>query len=267
MKTKKKNEIIDEVAKVSMQLHEAEDPERKLCTENGKVFAHQMQTSTSENRSEQTDLSQDFESAKEKPKKPSKWLARCKRWFSTYPIIVMILVCSLYSFSGTNAKIAESTPLKRYSDADTEIITQLTTDQLTSRLESHGLEYISDFYEGCELSRNHEYAKDGKEYAVDFKFKPQNVSYVFSIVIVFNMDFNYKKSDKYLTDSAKYEQTEFYEKYEKKISNRRNTETYLYIKTKNLKFFINFIDNKKTNSNIYNTICDTIICNIKWYLI
>lgn len=263
MKTEKKDEIITEVAKVSMQLHEAEDPERKLCTENGKAFAHQMQTSTSENRSEQTDLSQDFESAREKPKKPSKWLARCKRWFSTYPIIVMILVCSLYSFSGTNAKIAESTPLKRYSDADTEIITQLTTDQLTSRLESHGLEYISDFYEGCELSKNHEYSKDGKEYAVDFKFRSKGGGYLLEVVIVFNQEFEFAKAENYIVAPAKYEQTESYEKYEKIISNRRNSETYLYINTPKLKYYVDFLDQKKTNKKAYELLRDTIICNIK----
>lgn len=260
MKTKKGDEIIDEVAKVSMQLHGVETCGNTHKNENGEASAQQTQTPISKNRSEQTGLSQDFES--EKPKKQSKWLARCKRWFSTYPIIVMILVCSLYSFSGTNAKIVESTPLKRYSDADTEIITQLTTDQLTSRLESHGLEYISDFYEGCNMNYSRSHFDKGVDYAVDFKYYSTK-GYLVAITLVLNPEFNYKKSDKYLTDSAKYEQTEFYEKYEKKITNRRNTETYLYIKTKNLKFFINFIDNKKTNSNIYNTLCDTIICNIK----
>lgn len=262
MKTEKKDEIITEVAKVSMQLHEAEDPERKLCTENGKVFAHQMQTSTSENRSEQTDLSQDFESAKEKPKKPSKWLARCKRWFSTYPIIVMILVCSLYSFSGTNAKIAESTPLKRYSDADTEIITQLTTDQLTSRLESHGLEYISDFYEGCNMNYSRSHFDKGVDYAFDFKYYSTK-GYLVAITLVLNPEFNYNREYDYTIEPAKYEQTETYEKYERKISGRRNKETFLYIKTAKIKYYINFIDNKKTNSKIYETISDIIICNIK----
>lgn len=263
MKTKKGDEIIDEVAKVSMQLHEVETCGNTHQNENGEASAQQTQTPISENRSEQTDLSQDFESAKEKPKKPSKWLARCKRWFSTYPIIVMILVCSLYSFSGTNAKIAESTPLKRYSDADTEIITQLTTDQLTSRLESHGLEYISDFYEGCELSRNHEYSKDGKEYAVDFKFKPQKANYIFSIVVVFNTDFIFRDTNKYTKFPAGYEKHENYEQYEKKVTSRRNMETTLFIKTKSLKYYIDFVDYTKKNTKKYKTIHDTIICNIK----
>lgn len=262
MKTKKKDEIIDEVAKVSMQLHEAEDPERKLCTENGKVFAHQMQTSTSENRSEQTDLSQDFESAKEKPKKPSKWLARCKRWFITYPVIVMILVCSLYSFSGTNAKIAESTPLKRYSDADTEIITQLTTDQLTSRLESHGLEYISDFYEGCNMNYSRSHFDNGIDYAMDFKFYSTK-GYSVVIKLIFDSEYEIDNIDKYASPTAKHEITNKYERYEKRMAVRRSNETFLYFNTPKIRYFINFTDNKKTNTKIYDTINDTIICNIK----
>lgn len=266
MKTKKKDEIIDEVAKVSMQLHEAEDPERKLCTENGKVFAHQMQTSTSENHSKSADVlfqRQNEEDANVKPSRPPKWIERCKRWLVTYPIIIMILFCSIHMLSSTNAKLSNVDENKRYSDADIDIITELTTDQLTTKLESHGLEYVSDFYVDCKFSRNYLYSENGKEYAVDFKFKPQNANYIFSIVVVFNTEFNYKRSYDYTSSSAKHTIGDNFESYEKKVANRRNSETYLYIKTEKIKFYIDFIDNQKTNTKIYRTLSDTIICNIK----
>lgn len=266
MKTEKKDEIITEVAKVSMQLHEAEDPERKLCTENGKVFAHQMQTSTSENSSESADVlfqKQNAEDANVKPSRPPRWIERCRRWLVTYPIIIMILFCSIYTLFSTDAKLSDVYENKRYSDADIEIITELTTEQLTTKLELHGLEYISDFYEGCELSKNHEYSKDGKEYAVDFKFRSKGGGYLLEVVIVFNQEFEFAKAENYIVAPAKYEQTESYEKYEKIISNRRNSETYLYINTPKLKYYVDFLDQKKTNKKAYELLRDTIICNIK----
>ena len=265
MKTKKKDEIIDEVAKVSMQLHEAEDPERKLCAENGKVFTHQMQTSTSENRSEPTDIltqTQNAESENVKPKIPSKWFERCKRWFGTYPIVIMILFCSIYLLSGTNAKLGEINENKRYSDADTDIITELTTDQLTTKLELHGLEYVSDFYVDCKFSRNYLYSENGKEYAVDFKFKPQSGSYVLSIMVIFDDSFSYDLS-KYTTPVAKHEIFDKYEIYETQAIVRKQKKYNLYIDTKNCDFVINFIDNTSKNAKVYSNITDTIICNIK----
>lgn len=265
MKTKKKNEIIDEVAKVSMQLHEVEDPERKLCTENGKVFAHQMQTSTSENRSKSADVlfqKQKEEGANVKPSRPPKWIERCKRWLVTYPIIIMILFCSTYILSGTNAKLSNIDENKRYSDADIDIITELTTDQLTTKLESHGLEYISDFYVDCKFNRNYLYSENGKEYAVDFKFKPQSGSYVLSIMVIFDDSFSYDLS-KYTTPVAKHEIFDKYEIYETQTTVRKQKKYNLYIDTKNCDFVINFIDNTSKNAKIYSNITDTIICNIK----
>lgn len=253
-----------------MQLHEAEDPERKLCTENGKVFAHQMQTSTSENRSESADVlfqKQNAEDIDVKPSRPPRWIERCKRWLVTYPIIIMILFCSTYMLSSTNAKLSDVYENKRYSDADIEIITELTTEQLTTKLESHGLEYVSDFYVDCKFSRNYLYSENGKEYAVDFKFKPKDCGYMIGIVVVFNTEFNYKRSYDYTTSSAKHTIGDNFESYEKKVANRRNSETYMYIKTEKIQFYIDFLDNKKTNTKIYRTLSDTIICNIKWNLI
>ena len=266
MKTEKKDEIITEVAKVSMQLHEAEDPERKLCTENGKIFAHQMQTSTSENSSESADIlfqKQNAEDANVKPSRPHRWIERCKRWLVTYPIIIMILFCSIYTLFSTDAKLSDVYENKRYSDADTEIITELTTEQLTTKLESHGLEYVSDFYVDCKFSRNYLYSENGKEYAVDFKFKPKDCGYMIGIVVVFNTEFNYKRSYDYTSSSAKHTIGDNFESYEKKVANRRNPETYMYIKTEKIQFYIDFLDNKKTNTKIYRTLSDTIICNIK----
>ena len=265
MRTKKKDEIIDEVAKVSMQLHEAEDPERKLCTENGKVFAHQMQTSTSENRSEPTDIltqTQNAESENVKPKKPSKWFERCKRWFGTYPIVIMILFCSIYLLSGTNAKLGEINENKRYSDADTDIITELTTNQLTTKLESHGLEYVSDFYKNCNMNYSRLHFDNGIDYAMDFKFYSTK-GYSVVITLIFDSEYKFGNIDKYSSLAAKYEKTDKYERYEKKKNIRRGTETLLYFKTPRLKYLIQFTDNKNLNTKIYDTINDTIICNIK----
>lgn len=265
MKTEKKDEIITEVAKVSMQLHEAEDPEHKLCTENGKVFAHQMQTSTSENRSESADVlfqKQNAEDADVKPSRPLRWIERCKRWLVTYSIIIMILFCSIYTLFSTNAKLSDVDKNKRYSDADTEIITELTTEQLTTKLESHGLEYVPDFYENCKFSRNYLYSENGKEYAVDFKFKPQSGSYVLSIMVIFDDSFSYDLS-KYTTPVAKHEIFDKYEIYETETTVRKQKKYNLYIDTKNCDFVINFIDNTSKNAKIYSNITDTIICNIK----
>ena len=269
MKTKKKDEIIDEVAKVSMQLHEAEDPERKLCAENGKVFTHQMQTSTSENRSEPTDIltqTQNAESENVKPKIPSKWFERCKRWFGTYPIVIMILFCSIYLLSGTNAKLGEINENKRYSDADTDIITELTTDQLTTKLESHGLEYVSDFYKNCNMNYSRLHFDNGIDYAMDFKFYSTK-GYSVVITLIFDPEYEIDNIDKYASPTAEHEITNKYERYEKKMTVRRSSETFLYFNTPKIRYFIHFTDNKKANTKIYDTINDTIICNIKWNLI
>ena len=265
MKTEKKDEIITEVAKVSMQLHEAEGPEHKLCTENGKVFAHQMQTSTSENRSESADVlfqKQNAEDADVKPSRPLRWIERCKRWLVTYSIIIMILFCSIYTLFSTNAKLSDVDKNKRYSDADTEIITELTTEQLTTKLESHGLEYVPDFYENCNMNYSRLHFDNGVDYAMDFKFYSTK-GYSFTITLVFNPEFSYKREYDYTSSSAIHTINPNYEKYEKEIVGRRNTGKYLFLKTKTIKYFVNFIDNKKTNSKVYDIVCDTIICNIK----
>lgn len=265
MKTEKKDEIITEVAKVSMQLHEAEDPERKLCTENGKVFAHQMQTSTSENRSESADVlfqKQNAEDIDVKPSRPPRWIERCKRWLVTYPIIIMILFCSTYMLSSTNAKLSDVYENKRYSDADTEIITDLTTEQLTTKLESHGLEYVPDFYENCIMNYSRLHFDNGVDYALDFKFYSTK-GYSVVIKLIFDSEYEIDNIDKYSSLAAKYEKTDKYERYEKKKNIRRGTETLLYFKTPRLKYLIQFTDNKNLNTKVYDTINDTIICNIK----
>lgn len=265
MKTEKKDEIITEVAKVSMQLHEAEDPERKLCTENGKVFAHQMQTSTSENRSESADVlfqKQNAEDIDVKPSRPPRWIERCKRWLVTYPIIIMILFCSTYMLSSTNAKLSDVYENKRYSDADTEIITELTTEQLTTKLESHGLEYVPDFYENCIMNYSRLHFDNGVDYALDFKFYSTK-GYSVVIKLIFDSEYEIDNIDKYASPTAKHEITNKYERYEKRMAVRRSNETFLYFNTPKIRYFINFTDNKKTNTKIYDTINDTIICNIK----
>lgn len=252
-----------------MQLHEAEDPERKLCTENGKVFAHQMQTSTSENRSESADVlfqKQNAEDADVKPSRPHRWIERCKRWLVTYPIIIMILFCSTYMLSSTNAKLNDVYKNKRYSDADTEIITELTTEQLTTKLELHGLEYVPDFYENCIMNYSRLHFDNGVDYALDFKFYSTK-GYSVVIKLIFDPEYEIDNVGKYTSQPAKIEKNNSYERYEKTRSVRRSTENFLYIKTSKLKFFIQFTDNKKTNTKIYDTINDTIICNIKWNLI
>ena len=265
MKTKKKDEIIDEVAKVSMQLHEAEDHERKLCTENGKVFAHQMQTSTSENRSEPTDIltqTQNAESENVKPKIPSKWFERCKRWFGTYPIVIMILFCSIYLLSGTNAKLGEINENKRYSDADTDIITELTTDQLTTKLELHGLEYLSDFYVDCDMNYSRLHFDNGIDYAADYKYKSSK-NFLVTVTIVFDINYNFDNIDKYISQPERFDKTDKYSLYETKISTRRQKKYNLYIQTANYNIIISFTDNSAKNLKIYENMVDTIICNIK----
>jgi len=265
MKTKKKDEIIDEVAKVSMQLHEAEDHERKLCTENGKVFAHQMQASTSENRSEPTDIltqTQNAESENVKPKIPSKWFERCKRWFGTYPIVIMILFCSIYLLSGTNAKLGEINENKRYSDADTDIITELTTDQLTTKLELHGLEYLSDFYVDCDMNYSRLHFDNGIDYAADYKYKSSK-NFLVTVTIVFDINYNFDNIDKYISQPERFDKTDKYSLYETKISTRRQKKYNLYIQTANYNIIISFTDNSAKNLKIYENMVDTIICNIK----
>lgn len=248
-----------------MQLHEAEDPERKLCTENGKVFSHQMQTSTSENRSESADVlfqKQNEEDANVKPSRPPKWIKRCKRWLVTYPIIIMILFCSIYTLFSTDAKLSDVYENKRYSDADTEIITDLTTEQLTTKLESHGLEYVPDFYENCIMNYSRLHFDNGVDYALDFKFYSTK-GYSVVIKLIFDSEYEIDNIDKYSSLAAKYEKTDKYERYEKKKNIRRGTETLLYFKTPRLKYLIQFTDNKNLNTKVYDTINDTIICNIK----
>ena len=265
MKTKKKDEIIDEVAKVSMQLHEAEGFERKLCAENGKVFAHQMQASTSENRSEPTDIltqTQNAESENVKPKKPSKWFERCKRWFGTYPIVIMILFCSIYLLSGTNAKLGEINENKRYSDADTDIITELTTDQLTTKLELHGLEYLSDFYVDCDMNYSRLHFDNGIDYAADYKYKSSK-NFLVTVTIVFDINYNFDNIDKYISQPERFDKTDKYSLYETKISTRRQKKYNLYIQTANYNIIISFTDNSAKNLKIYENMVDTIICNIK----
>lgn len=252
-----------------MQLHEAEDPERKLCTENGKVFAHQMQTSTSENSSESADVlfqKQNAEDADVKPSRPHRWTERCKRWLVTYPIIIMILFCSIYTLFSTDAKLSDVYENKRYSDADIEIITELTTEQLTTKLELHGLEYVSDFYENCNMNYSRLHFDNGVDYAMDFKFYSTK-GYSVVIKLIFDSEYEIDNVAKYTSLPAKIEKNNSYERYEKTRFVRRSAENLLYIKTSKLKFFIQFTDNKKTNTKIYDTMNDTIICNIKWNLI
>lgn len=269
MKTEKKDEIITEVAKVSMQLHEAEDPERKLCTENGKVFAHQMQTSTSENRSESADVlfqKQNAEDANVKPSRPHRWIKRCKRWLVTYPIIIMILFCSIYTLFSTDAKLSDVYENKRYSDADTEIITELTTEQLTTKLESHGLEYLSDFYVDCDMNYSRLHFDNGINYAADYKYKSSK-NFLVAVTIVFDTKYNFNNIDKYISQPQRFDKTDKYSLYEIKISARRQKKYNLYIETANYVIIVSFTDNSSKNLKVYENMVDTIICNIKWNLI
>ena len=251
MKTKR-DETVDEVEEASVISHE----------QNCEVADNQ--TSTSESRSQQTEKSaQNAKQPTHFQKILLAFFAKFKKWLRIYPIVVVILICTIFSGTNSFANTNSFDTKKRYSDYDAEIVTELSTTQLSAKLEEIGHEYLKYFYEDCTMNYSRSYSVENVESAVEYKYKPQNGSYSFLVVIVYDDQFVYADATKYTITPAKYEKHENYEQYEKKISNRRNTETSLYLKTLNKKFFINFVDNKKTNTKIYESLRDTIICHIK----